>query len=73
MMHGLGLFQWPNGQTFYGYYENDKKHGKGQLTLSDGTLIKGRWIEGKLEGLSEVVKDGAILQVRWRDGVQVNL
>lgn len=47
-MHGIGIFQWPNGQIYKGNYEHDKKHGKGQLTLCDGTVMKGRWIEGKL-------------------------
>lgn len=48
MMHGLGAFHWPNGQVYRGYYECDKKHGKGQLSLCDGTVIKGRWIDGRL-------------------------
>ena len=48
MMHGLGIFYWPNGQIFKGHYQNDKKEGKGELKLFDGTVIKGKWRGGKL-------------------------
>jgi len=47
-MHGYGLFKWTNGQTFKGNYVKDKKEGKGELQLADGTVIKGNWINGKL-------------------------
>jgi len=33
--------------------------------MFDGTTIRGRWINGKLEGMSEVSKDGAVAFVRW--------
>lgn len=48
MMHGFGIFKWPNGQIFKGNYECDKKQGKGELILADGTVVNGRWINGKL-------------------------
>ena len=70
MMDGCGFFTWPNGQLFRGYYEVDKKHGKGELVLADGTIVRGRWINGKLEGNSEVIQNGVIKRVLWRDGVQ---
>lgn len=57
-MEGYGVFTWSNGQTFKGFYKNEKKNGKGELTLSDGTIIKGTWRDGKLEGSSEVFKNG---------------
>ena len=47
-MHGLGVFKWPNGQIFSGKYLEDKKNGKGELILSDGTIVRGRWLNGKL-------------------------
>jgi hypothetical protein len=47
-MHGFGVFKWPNGQIFSGDYLEDKKNGKGELTLSDGTIVRGKWLNGKL-------------------------
>ena len=47
-MSGMGTFTWPSGQIFKGMYSGDRKHGKGELKLSDGTLIKGEWVEGRL-------------------------
>lgn len=70
-MHGLGIFTWPNGQVFKGNYENEKKCGRGELRLGDGTLIKGNWINGKLEGPSEVIKNGEVAKVLWKNGVEV--
>jgi hypothetical protein len=28
-MDGKGIFEWPDGRTYDGEYENDKKHGMG--------------------------------------------
>ena len=39
--------------------------------MNDGTVIKGNWINGKLEGMSEVCKNGNIRKVTWKDGVEV--
>ncbi len=68
-MHGYGVFKWSNDQSFTGYYENDKKAGEGTLKLCDGTLIKGSWRNGKLNGRSEVKKNGVKNIVNWADGV----
>lgn len=70
-MHGFGTFTWPNGQIFSGEYEADKKNGRGELTLNDGTVVKGKWLNGKLEGMSEIWKNGSVTKVRWKDGVEV--
>ena len=64
-MHGLGIFYWPNGQVFKGFYQHDKKEGKGELKLFDGTVIKGKWKNGKLEGMSEVRQKDIVSMVRW--------
>ena len=30
-MDGNGIFEWPDGRTYEGEYENDKKHGMGLI------------------------------------------
>lgn len=35
-MHGKGVFTWPDGRRFEGFYINDKKHGDGLFTWPDG-------------------------------------
>ena len=39
--HGKGTFFYLNGDVYSGYWKNGLKHGKGILTRSDGTKIKG--------------------------------
>jgi len=39
---------WPDGKIYEGGFLNDKKHGKGRLTFSDGKTTEGTWAEGKL-------------------------
>lgn len=68
-MDGFGVFTWPNGQVFKGNYEKEKKQGQGQLRLADGTLIKGNWVDGRLEGQSDVIKNGQKTKIMWKNGV----
>lgn len=69
MMHGKGVFQWTNGQTFSGHYQRDRKEGRGVLKLADGTVVRGVWAEGQIEGESEVVRAGVSARMRWKKGV----
>jgi len=39
--------------------------------LNDGTVVKGKWLNGKLNGMSEICKNGYITKVWWKDGVEV--
>jgi hypothetical protein len=49
-MEGKGKFVWKNGQKYTGMYKRDRKNGKGVLELSDGTVVEGTWVDGKLHG-----------------------
>ena len=40
-------------KTYYGEVKNKLPHGKGVLTFDDGSIIKGTWIEGILNGKGE--------------------
>jgi hypothetical protein len=50
---GYGVFVWPNGRKYAGYWKNGKQHGSGVMTGEDGVEKKGEWIDGR--------------RVRWLD------
>ncbi len=46
-MHGKGIFKWPDGRSYEGEYQNDKKHGRGTFISSNGRKKEGFWQNGK--------------------------
>ena len=48
--HGRGLFEWEDGESYLGYWVNDKRDGEGTNKYSNGNLYKGNYKEGKKEG-----------------------
>ena len=45
--NGFGVVKYAaNGDRFEGYFLNDKKHGKGVYTYSNGYSYEGQWKEG---------------------------
>ena len=43
-----GTLTSPDGSVYKGYFKNDKKHGRGHLTLSNGTVLMGNFYEDRL-------------------------
>ena len=41
-LNGYGLYVWPNGDTYEGFWINGKRHGKGTFTYDLGTFVNGR-------------------------------
>ena len=39
-----------SGHTYRGQFEDDRLHGVGTLTWSDGRVHKGNWFRGNIEG-----------------------
>ncbi|WP_236974772.1 caspase family protein [Membranihabitans maritimus] len=52
-MHGSGIYYFSNGDKFQGIFKNDRPNGYGVLTKSDGKIVSGNWIEGKLTPTQE--------------------
>ena len=50
-MHGHGKLCWPDGRSYEGNYNNDKKHGIGLHIWADGKKYYGNWEKGKSHGL----------------------
>ncbi len=46
-MHGKGKITWPDGKSYTGDYEDDKKHGEGIFEWPDGRKYIGSWKNGK--------------------------
>ena len=45
-MSGVGFVHWPNGDVFFGHFENAKRLGKGLFVKADGTKYVQEWKEG---------------------------
>jgi len=46
MKHGQGTMEWPNGDKYEGEWISDKLSGQGCLTYHDGSVYRGRFING---------------------------
>ena len=46
-MDEFGLYTWPDGRMYEGFYKDDKKHGFGVYTWQDGKRYAGWWSHGK--------------------------
>ena len=46
-MHGTGKFTWPDGRSYEGAYDMDKKEGNGVFIWPDGKKYVGLWHDGK--------------------------
>ena len=48
---------------------DDKKHGKGIFTWSNGKRYEGQWSEGKQHGIGVMInKEGVSRESEWRNG-----
>merc|ERR1712125_192260 len=66
----MGRFEWPDGRSFEGRYECDKKHGPGVLCWADGTKCVGVWRLGRLHGAgTRITPDGSARRGKWKGGV----
>ena len=42
------MIVYPNGEKFDGFWKDDKRHGKGEITYADGSKVFGIWEDGEL-------------------------
>jgi len=61
-MHGQGKFEWHDGKSFEGKYENDKKHGPGIFSWPDGSKCVGIWQQGKQHGVGTHVNSAGLVR-----------
>lgn len=41
---GDGVYTWRNGSQYRGQFENDLRHGYGEMAYPDGRAFKGSWV-----------------------------
>ena len=45
--HGYGVYHWPDGRRYEGYWANGKQHGQGRYIVSNKEVKVGIWEDGK--------------------------
>jgi len=71
LKHGMGLLEYPNGDTYRGQFAFDKRHGSGTYKYaSDGNMYSGEWSNGLRHGRGAFVfgSDGSQLVGTWVNG-----
>merc|ERR1712196_749376 len=43
-LHGKGIMTSKDGYKFEGWYKDGKRDGDGEMTLPNGTTIRGKWV-----------------------------
>ena len=72
MLHGYGVYTWPDGRKYEGEYQNDQKHGKGIYTWPDGKKYDGGWKESKQHGEATITNaKGQSKSGIWENGERV--
>lgn len=46
-MSGFGIYTWPGGRKYVGFYANDEKQGYGMYYWNDGRIFEGWWAHNK--------------------------
>lgn len=69
MKSGQGVFNYKNGETFEGWFDNDQRHGQGLHKYPNGDYYKGNFMRDKRHGYgihfnasTHEIYDGS-----WRD------
>lgn len=47
---GFGIFHWPNGDVYEGYFLCHKREGRGRMLFADGTIYDGDWEDDLMHG-----------------------
>jgi hypothetical protein len=70
LMNGYGEFLWPDGKKYFGFYQDDNKHGFGIFLWSSNPIkvYIGFWSKGKQSGLGIMVNGKSIKFGLWLDG-----
>ena len=67
-LDGYGEMNWVDGNKYYGFYKNDKKHGFGMYYSSDNKYFIGFWKNGKQDGFGKYIQNDKIRYSFWKNG-----
>ena len=64
---GLGKMTYPNGETYYGIWKEDKPDGDGSYSYANGDIYSGKWVAGSRSGKGayKYSKDGSVVVGDW--------
>ena len=69
--HGRGLFIWKDGESYFGYWANDKREGEGTNTYANGNIYQGCYRNGKKEGFGVYKwKNGDLYSGMWKNDMK---
>lgn len=71
LMHGKGVYSWPDGKKYDGEFFNDKKHGQGSFEWENGDKYTGQWKDGKMNGEGKIKIGGKTSKGYWEDGIKI--
>ena len=71
---GEGVFKWPDGRKYIGYYKDDKKDGYGIFEWPDGQKYKGYQKQGKRHREGELYDplEKIWKKEKWENGKDTN-
>ena len=68
-MHGIGLFQWPDGRIFFGGFNQGKKNGQGTYLWPSGQCYVGEFKNDECHGNGILYyPDGKAFHGIWKEG-----
>ena len=63
MKHGYGIYDWPDGKRFEGYWCKGFQHGEGKLIFPDKSIQIGTWKLGVLSKLKRQIDSRGIEKI----------
>ena len=62
-MNGFGVFNYPDGKSFKGYFEKDKKNGFGIYSGKNNLRYEGNYKKGRQYGIGRVINEKGEIQL----------
>ena len=62
-MNGFGVFNYPDGKSFKGYFEKDKKNGFGIYSGKNILRYEGNYKKGRQYGIGRVINEKGEIQL----------
>lgn len=68
---GFGVYKWPDGREYTGFWENSRQNGRAVFKWPDGRIYVGQYKDGKINGFGILDwPDGRRYDGHWVKGMQ---
>ena len=69
---GFGVYNWPDGRRYEGFFTRDKRQGYGTLMTPNNYTYSGGWLNGKQHGYGFIYTDkGEFKYGMWVNGSKI--